>query len=223
MSSQSRLDACFDALELSIAKNHATMENVKRANKVVKKLKNSSRSILYKRIGEAKNFELTVYSDASFANLSDGVSSGAGYVVFLTSSCDSSCALLDWSSVKIQRKVESTLEAEAIALRHAIDAAVYMGHLVSEFYYDNHKTNHIPIRCFTDNRSAYDNIHSTKQVKSKRLRIDMAEIKRMLEVGEVAAVDKVFSKDQLADSLTKQDVKNDLLDIVECGDFDISR
>ena len=187
----------------------------------MKKLKNNSRSILYKRIGHVEDFELVVYSDASFANLPDGVSSGAGYVIFLTSNKDSSCAVLDWSSVKIQRKVESTLEAESIALRHAIDAAVYMGHLITEFYRNTYKENTIPISCFTDNRSAHDNIHSTKQVKSKRLRIDLAEIKRMLENGEVKRVEHVISREQLADCLTKQDVRNDLLDVVECGDFSL--
>ena len=79
-----------------------------------------------------------------------------------------------------------------------------------------------PIRGFTDNKSLFDSIHSTKQVKAKRLRIDMAEIKRLIKTEEVKEVKLVCSKEQLADTLTKQDVKNSLLSIVECGDFNAS-
>ena len=38
-SSQTQLDACYDSLELSIEKNKATVETVRQANKVVRKLK----------------------------------------------------------------------------------------------------------------------------------------------------------------------------------------
>ena len=71
VSSQTRLDACFDALELSMERNKGTLETLKRANKVIRKLKRTHRSISYKKLGCHRNFEIIVYADASYANLPD--------------------------------------------------------------------------------------------------------------------------------------------------------
>ena len=54
-----------------------------------------------------------------------------------------------------------------------------MGHLLSEFYRNDFKSNLIPVTSFTDNLSLETNVRSTKQVKAKRQRIDLAEIKHM--------------------------------------------
>ena len=60
-------------------------------------------------------------------------------------------------------------------------------------------------------------------MKAKRLRIDLAEINRMIQDGELKELKWVPSKEQLADVLTKQDAKNGLLSVAECGDFNFSK
>ena len=166
---------------LSVEKNKATIETIQRANKVVRKLKRQESSIFSRNIGEVSTFELHIYSDASLANLPDGASSAGGYIIFLTSNQDNGlCCLMEWKSVKLQRVVGSTLEAECIPLRVAIGAAIYMGHLFSDFYSNDFITNHIPVISFTEHLSLEASVWSTKQVKEKRLRINLTEIERML-------------------------------------------
>ena len=70
----------------------------------------------------------------------------------------------------------------------------------------------IEIQCFIDNKSLYDNLHSSTPVKEeKRLVLDIALIKEMLEKKELTNVTLVESKKQLADCLTKQGASSELL------------
>ena len=207
VSSQTRPDLSFDALELSIERNNATVSTLKRAKKVVKKVKEISSKVLFQTIGEIVG--LKVYTDASFCNLPDGKSSAGGYVIILQGTEGE--RILDWSSTKIQRVVSSTLEAEALALKEGLNATIYLGSLLSEFFYDDFKTNKLKIEAFIDNEPCERGIRSTKQVSEKRLRVDIGEVQRMIEEKEVQDVSWVSKKEQLADGLTKRDVRMEAL------------
>ena len=74
-----------------------------------------------------------------------------------------------------------------------------MGHLLSEFY----RNILITVTSFTDNLSFETNVCSTKQVKAKRLRTDLAEIERILREKEIRELKWCETKDQLADGLRK--------------------
>ena len=129
VSSQTRPDISFDALELSIERNNASVSTMKRAKKIVKKVKEASSKILFQPIGDILG--LKVYTDASFCNLPDGKSSTCGYVIILQGTRGE--RILDWASTKIQRVVSSTLEAEALALKEGLNDAIYLGCLLTEF------------------------------------------------------------------------------------------
>ena len=73
MASHTRPDFSFDALELNIMKNKLTVEQVSRANKAIRMLKKSKTDLVYPRLGSFNQFQLTVFSDASWGNLSDKV------------------------------------------------------------------------------------------------------------------------------------------------------
>ena len=83
-----------------------------------------------------------------------------------------------------------------------------------EVYRNSYVKTQVPISVYTDNKSLHENIHSTKQVHEKRLRINIAEIQRMFASGEVQMIEWVPSKLQLADCLTKRGVDSDWL--LEC-------
>ena len=138
--------------------------------------------IFFPEIGELEKLE--VYSDAGFCNLLDVMSSTQGQVILLRGQC----CVLDWSSVKIKRKVSSTLEAEALSLKGALDNAIYIGSLLSEFISGDFKENKLKVEAFTDNKPVEQSIRSTKQVHEKRLRVDLGEVQRLLEEGEVQDV-----------------------------------
>ena len=197
----------FDALELSIERNNATVTTLKRANKVIKKLKEGESKMVIEPIGQIVS--LDVYADASFCNLPDGKSSTCGFAIFLHGT--KSSRIIDWNSTKIQRVVSSTLEAEALSMKEALNNAVYLGSFLSELLYDDFKTNMIPIEGFTDNRPTDQSIRSTKQVSEKRLRIDIGEIQRLIEDKEIRDVKWIPKEEQLADGLTKRDVNMDNL------------
>ena len=105
--------------------------------------------------------------------------------------------------------MSSTLEAESLSLKEALNNAIYLGSFISELLYDDFRLNKIPIEGFTDNQPTEQSIRSTKQVSEKRLRIDIGEIQRLLEDKEIQDVKWISKEKQLADGLTKRDVNMD--------------
>ena len=128
---------------------------------------------------------------------------------------DKQCCPLTWSAHKIKRMVKSTLsaETETLSMVDSLDEAIYLGTMLSEIYFKAEKNN-IPIVCFTDNKSLYDSIHSTKLISEKRLRIDIASIQEMLSDGSVQAINWISTDLQYADCLTKREVCT--RNIIEC-------
>ena len=84
-----------------------------------------------------------------------------------------------------------------LALKERLNNAIYLGSLVSEFYFNDFSKNRIPIIGFTDNVPTEQSIRSTKQVKEKRLRVDLGEMQRLLNDNEVSDVKWVPSNEQL--------------------------
>ena len=211
ISSQTRPDVSFDSLDvsfdsLSVERNKASIGTLKRANKVVRKIKMRESEIFFPEVGELEKLE--VYSDAGFCNLPDGMSSTQGQVILLRG--HKQCCVLDWSSVKIKRKVSSTLEAEALSLKGALDNAIYISSLLSEFISGDFKENKLKVEAFTDNKPVEQSIRSTKQVHEKRLRVDLGEVQRLLEEEKVQDVKWIRT-----DGLTERDVSvNNLLELV---------
>ena len=106
VASQTRPDLSFDALELNIMKNTLTMEQVSRANKAICMLKRSKTVLVYPRLGSFNQFQLKVFSDASWGNLPNKVSSARGHLVFL--SVGENVCPLSWISNKVRRSLQYT-------------------------------------------------------------------------------------------------------------------
>ena len=117
-----------------------------------------------------------VYYDAAHANVPDSSSSCQGHIILLSGS--ERCCPLTWSSHETKRVVQSSLSAEALAMLDSLDEAMYLNSLLSEFLYNNYKANKFPVIVYTDKKSFHENVHSTKQVTEKRLRIVIREIRR---------------------------------------------
>ena len=98
-------------------------------------------------------------------------------------------------------------------MNDALDDAVYLtlSYLISEIYHDNVRENKIPILAYIDNKSSDESLRSTKQVQGKRLRIDIAEVQRMLESKEINKIIWIPSKENLADGLTKRGIDTSVL------------
>ena len=222
MATQTRPDLSYDALELNMTRNHPTVDQIVRANKAVRQAKRPTGHVCFPELGPFSSWKMEVFCDASWGNLPDGVSSAEGYVIFLTGQ-NQKCCPLAWTSNKIKRKVSSTLAAEALSMQDALDHAVYLGSLLTEIYCNSYAKSNLPIIAYTDNKSLHQNIYSTKQVHEKRLRVNIAEIQRMMSAGEVQVIEWLPSKLQLADCLTKRGADSDwLLECFSSGELKIA-
>ena len=107
---------------------------------------------------------------------------------------------MSWQSKKLNRVTKSPLASEALAVNEAADA----GYLISSMLAEILKLAKLPmVHCFTDSKSLVENIASTKVVSDRRLRVDVARLRQMIERREVC-LHWVEGSDQIADSLTKR-------------------
>ena len=176
LSSQTRPDLAFDVCDLSCSIKGSNMSHLLRAIKVVKKAQSERVSIKFPVL-DLSCCSVVIYSDASYGNLPDGSSQG-GFMIFL---CDEkcACALITWSLTKIRRIVRSTLAAECLALQDAADTGILISSLFSELL--NSESQPMNIICKTDSKGLYKALYSTKCVQDKRLRVDMARLRQMIE------------------------------------------
>ena len=220
LATQTRPDLRYTALERNISKNHPTVEDLVRANKAVRQAKNNITKVHFPKLGLFNEWELKVFCDAAWGNLPDGVSSAQGHVIFLSGK-DKNCCPISWTSNKVKRKVPSSLSAETLSMIDSLDEAIYLSSLISETCFDD-KSYTLPVVAYTDNSSLHDNIHSTKQAHEKRLRVNIGELRRLLENKEVKSIRWIPSSLQLADVLTKRGVNpNQILEVFERGQMEL--
>ena len=120
----------FTAVELSSKIKAAQLEDLKKANKTIARLLAMPSRLLYR--GIVGKMKIVTYSDASFQNLADQISSGGEDIVFLTNEEEQETALLAWSSNKLKRVIGSTLAAEALSLQEAVSHALQFNPIGSD-------------------------------------------------------------------------------------------
>lgn len=208
---QTRPDISANVCQLSSNLKNATKADLTLANKTIRKVRVDKLSLKFPKLN-LNNLQLVVHSDASHNNLPKGGSQG-GYIVFLGDN-DGKVAPIQWQSKRIKRVVRSTLAAECLAMEEAVDHAFYMKCMLSEIMKVD-----IPMHCSVDCRSLVDNLHSSNTVKEeKRLVQDISLLKEMMEKKEIDSVKHVFSKNNLADALTKRGASCQLLeDVLSSG------
>ena len=102
--------------------------------------------------------------------------------------------------------MQSTLAAETLALLDCSEAAINIAFTIKEITGQD-----IPVSCFVDNKSLVDSVYSSKNVESKRLRIDIAVIRNMLTDKEIQNIYWIPTFSQLANCLTKRGANADQL------------
>ena len=214
ISSQTRPDIAFDVCQLGTSFKNSGEQDIKYVNKALTYLKQDSLQIKYKQLGKDDNLKLIIYADASHGNLSDG-GSQLGYLIFLVGENQKSC-LVNWQSKRIKRVVRSSLSAETLALSDAIDDGVYIAELISELLFNGSKQ--ISIEVYTKSKSLVDALNSKKNVTEKRLRIDIALLREMMDLKIITKLHCIDSQSQLANVLTKKGASTkELLDTIRKG------
>lgn len=199
---QTRPDVLFECCELASKIKNATVSDMLVANKVLKKLQNDVK-VNIPPLNDINCLKFIVHSDASYANLGDGGSQG-GYVICLSDSVTNKMSPIAWQSKRIKRVVKSTLAAEMLALVEAAEAGYWLQSILNELL----STNSCNIECYIDSQSLYNAAYSTTSLADKRLRVDVAIIREMLQKNEIQKLVWVPSGSQLADCLTKRGAGN---------------
>ena len=195
---QTRPDLLFSCCELASSMKNATVNDVIKANKVLKNLCNEDIKVRTPEL-EYRNFKFTSYSDASYANLTDDGSQGA-HVIFLTNNTGLKLSPIGWKSKRIKRVVKSTLADKVLSLVEAAESYSWLQNLLNEIT-GMEKLN---IECKTDGQSVFNAVHSMTALLDKRLRVDVAILREMIGKGKIKKVIWVPTNDQLADCLTKR-------------------
>ena len=131
-----------------------------------------------------ENYKIVAYNDSSFGNLADGRSQG-GFVIYLVNECGQASPIM-WQSRKLQRIVKSAMAAETLIQMDCAEACYWIGSLMNEIIHADHTKQAIPvIQCNTDSHHLYDAVHSIRAIQDKRLRVDMAILREMLEKQEL--------------------------------------
>ena len=202
---QTRPDVLFECCVLASNIKNATVSDMLEANKVLKKLQNDVKLNL-PPLDDINSLKFVVHSDASYANLSDGGSQG-GYVIFLSDSVSNKLSPVAWQSRRIKRVVKSTLAAEMLALVEAAEAGYWLQSILNEIMC----TKGCNIECYIDSQSLYNAANSTTSLTDRRLRVDVAIIREMLQKSEIQKLVWVPSGSQLADCLTKKGASSSLI------------
>ena len=201
LATQTRPDLSYEVSDLSSQLKSGKVEVIKSINKVIRKAKKEASIINIPSLADATKISLVGYSDASFANLSDGGSQG-GYIIFAIGS-NGMHVPIAWQSRRVRRLVKSTQAAETLATVDAAEACIYYRMFLIDLLNLKDVAETMPITCKTDNSGVYSSVYSSTQILDKRLRIEMAILRELLEKREINTLQWVPTDYQIADSLTK--------------------
>src|SRR5215469_9827209 len=196
MCQHTRPDIAFEVSKLSQENRGTTSDNMRKVISIVERIKSEELRInLGKMKGDYR--EIEVFVDASLENRKEKQTQ-VGYIVSITDG-KRRCPIY-WKSKIARRVVTSTLDAEAVGLKEAGDAAW----LIKNVYEDITGKTGINIKIYTDSRNLKEAISSSHLVSDRGLRVEMAYIKQRIKRGEIKEVIWLRKEEQVADCMTKE-------------------
>ena len=216
----SRPDLVFNVSMLSRAVQDEELDSqIEKCRTLTTRAKDSKYVITYKALGEMKNLELLVFSDAAYGNQDlDRVKSTVGIIIFLSG--PGGCAPILWRSRAIKRVCKSVKTAETLALEEAVDAAINLARQINQMVTGRKEEKGIPVRAFTDSKSLVDSVESCKQVVEGAMRLVVEKIKEHVQDGHVTEITWVRGARNWADGLTKKTVDmTGLINILKTGEI----
>ena len=203
--SQTRPEMAYHTCQVSNSGKNPCVKLLNDANKTVRKLKLESTELTYPPLGNTQKLTVVVYADGSHASLPSGGSQG-GCIVFLVGD-NGNAAPIAWRSKRIDRVTKSPLATEISAVADGSDVGFLVASMVKEIF----ELREVPvIQVRTDSKSLRDHLGTDKVIKDPRLRVDVARLRQMVDMGELV-VTWVPGNKQLADCLTKRGAPNDML------------
>ena len=97
------------------------------------------------------------------------------------------------------------MAAEILSQVEAAEACFWLSGILKEILFNSQdRSLQYSIEHHTDSHQLYDAVYSIRPVLDKRLRIDVAILKEMIERKKVTQIKWIDKKYQLVDSLTKR-------------------
>ena len=205
VTSQTRPEMAYHTCQISNSGKSPCIKLLNEANKTIRRLKIESSELIYPPLGNPNDWSVVVFADGSHASLPSGGSQG-GCIVFLVGN-NGNAAPIAWKSKRIERVTKSPLATEISAVADGTDLGFLVASLTKEIFALSNMPN-INIR--TDSKSLKDHLGTDKVIKDPRLRVDIARLRQMAEMGELS-VTWVPGTKQLADCLTKKGAPNEML------------
>ena len=210
-----RRDLSYVARDLATRNKDATLEDLKYANKVLKKAQKDNIKIRYTKLGSLKDLHIIGYTDSSYRNAEQGTKSVAGRVLFLANK-DGRCSPISWKSKTIQQVCKSVKSAETRSLDLGMEEGIFQAQMYHEIV-TGKVGSQVPVCMKIDSKTLYDSLKSTKQVEEKTMRHLIAWQKQQISDGHIKQVDWICSEEMLADCFTKKSVKCEEIIKAVCG------
>lgn len=207
ITTQSRPDVAFNNCMIGNSITNATVSVIKTVNKTIRKVRSQEVSIMFPNDFDLASCQLVCFCDSGFANLPDS-GSQEGLLVFLVDNQGVYC-LIAWHSKRIKRVVNSSLAAECLAAVDAAETSILLRSKLEELLCL--PTGFINITLISDSKSLVDNVHSSTSVDNKRLQIDVAILREMVERGEIMQFRWISTIYQVANALTKHGTSTEYL------------
>ena len=116
-----------------------------------------------------------------------------------------------WKSHKLRRVVKSAMAAETIIQVDSAESSFWLKSIFNELLYSHPVSSKIRIICRTDSSQLKDAVYSIRGIEDRRLRIEIALLREMLERKEIDKIERIEGSQQLADCLTKSGASNSKL------------
>ena len=200
-----RPDLAIVGLNMSMKNKDATIGDLKRVNKVVKKIKSRESKLRFGKIG--KNYDLKIYGLGDASYKCDSKSIG-GNLILLGNKETDRVSPIYWKTKTIKQVCHSAKDAETRNLTKLVDDSVYLAKSIEQLIFGE-KGGKIPVKLFTDSKPTLESIASSKQVERKLLRNAVADLKEKLVQNEVESYSWLDTKDMIADILTKECKENE--------------
>lgn len=140
------------------------------------------------------------FSHASLGNFPTGKSMEGS--IILISGKYGKCSPLNWKSIT---NVRNSLSTETCAMDVTLDTSYFLMWSLREILCGLFKKKHSnnKIDAYTESKSLYRHVHSTTMLDEHQMRIDIAQIRQMINNHELNQFLWVPAPEQFADGLTK--------------------
>ena len=207
-----RPDLLQAQIEASSMVTKATVGDLKNLAKAVARVGQERSIQVVPRLPDNVNqWELELYTDASWQNIDD-IGSTGGKVIIVRAGAKS--FPVTWSSNRLRRTCHSSQQAEIMALNEGLKDLGYVREMINEITGVTLNTT-----LLTDNKNVYSSVIATTAPQDKKVKVELASVREALRNEELGGIKHIpGNAGMLADPLTKRRASAaDLLSVIQTG------